>query len=85
MGRRKRYFSEEERKIANNEKVKQFYWRNKDKLDNKAKAYYWRKKIANSLALGNKEEAEIIKQKAIQKGIEEQFLIIEEIVNGDTQ
>lgn len=85
MGRRKRYFSDEERKIANNEKVKQFYWRNKTKLDNNAKAYYWRKKIANSLVSGSKEDAEIIKQKAIQKGIDEQFLIIEEIADDNTQ
>lgn len=85
MGRRKKYFNDEERKIANNEKVKQFYWRNKDKLDNKAKAYYWRKKIANSLVSGRREDAEAIKQKAISKGIDEQFLIIEEIADGNTQ
>lgn len=84
MGRRKKYFNDEERKIANNEKVKQFYWRNKDKLDNKAKVYYWRKKIANSLTSGSKDDAEVIKQKAIQNGIDEQFLIIEEIINGNT-
>ena len=85
MGRRKRYFSDEERKIANNEKVKQFYWRNKDKLDNKAKAYYWRKKIAQCLISGNTDGAESIKQKAMQKGIEEQFLIIEEILDVNKQ
>ena len=85
MGRRKKYFNDEERKIANNEKVKQFYWRNKDKLDNKAKAYYWRKKIADTLVSGSKEDAEAIKQKAIAKGIDEQFLIIEEISDGNTQ
>lgn len=85
MGRRKKYFSESERKVANNEKVKQFYWRNKERLDMKAKAYYWRKKIANSLASGSKDDAEVIKQKAIQKGIDEHFLIIEEIADGNTQ
>jgi len=85
MGRRKKYFNDAERKIANNEKVKQFYWRNKDRLDVKAKAYYWKKKILNALASGNTDAAEIIKQKAIQKGIEEQFLIIEEILDGNKQ
>lgn len=85
MGRRRKYFNDEERKIANNEKVKQFYWKNKERLDMKAKSYYWRKKITNSLISGSKEEAEIIKQKAIQKGIDEQFLIIEEISDVNTQ
>ncbi len=85
MGRRKKYFSDDERKIVNNEKVKQFYWRNKERLDTKAKTYYWRKKITNSLILGDKDGAEAIKQKAIQRGIDEQLLIIEEINDGDTQ
>jgi len=85
MGRRKKYFSDEERKIANNEKVKQFYWRNKDELDIKAKTYYWRKKIIKCLEFGNKEEAELIRQKAIHKGIDEQFLIIDELIGVNQQ
>jgi hypothetical protein len=85
MGRRRKYFSDIERRDANNEKVKQFYWRNKNKLDGKAKAYYWKKKIINALEKGYIMEADSIKQKAIQKGIDEQLLIIEETSNDNTQ
>ena len=85
MGRRKRYFSDEERKIANNEKVKQFYWRNKDRLDVKAKSYYWRKKLTDAMVSGSADEVEDIRNKAIQKGVDEQFLIIEELENVNTQ
>lgn len=80
MGRRRKYFSDEERKIANNNKVKQFYWRNKNSLDGKAKAYYWRKKIKELIDSGKFEEIEKIKEKAIQKGIPAELLVIEENV-----
>lgn len=85
MGRRRKYFNDEERKIANNEKVKQFYWRNKDKLDNKAKTYYWRKKLQDTLQSGSIEDFENVRQKAIQKGIDERYLIIEETFSVNKQ
>jgi len=81
MGRRRKYFTEEEKQQANNEKVKQFYWRNKENLDGKAKAYYWRKKIEKLIEDGKTEEIESVKQKAIQKGISAEELIIENDVN----
>ena len=77
MGRRRKYFTDEERQQANNEKVKQFYWRNKDKLDEKAKAYYWRKKIETLMREGQPQKAEAVREKAIQKGIVKDLLIIE--------
>jgi hypothetical protein len=77
MGRRRKYFTEEDRQKANNEKVKQFYWRNKDKLDEKAKAYYWRKKIENLIKEGDIQKAEAVREKAIKKGIEKELLIVE--------
>ena len=81
MGRRRKYFNDEERKVANNEKVKQFYWKNKDSLDMKAKTYYWKKKILDVIVSGNTEEAEALRLRAIQKGIDAKLLIIEEIIN----
>jgi hypothetical protein len=46
MGRRKKYITEEEKREANNQKVKDFYWRNKRRLDLEASLRYWRKKLA---------------------------------------
>jgi hypothetical protein len=45
MGRQKKYNTDAERKAANNEKVKAFYWDNKKKLDLDASIRYWSKKI----------------------------------------
>ena len=81
MGRRKKYNTDEERQKANNEKVKQFYWRNKELLDAKAKAYYWRKKIEALMKVGKTDEAEAVKNKAIEKGVEHRLLIIENYDN----
>ena len=44
MGRRKKYFTESEKKEANRQKVKEYYYRNKAQLDERAKDYYWLKK-----------------------------------------
>lgn len=44
MGRRKKYFTESEKKEANRQKVKEYYYRNKAQLDARAKEYYWLKK-----------------------------------------
>lgn len=77
MGRRRKYHTDVDRQKANNEKVKQFYWRNKSKLDEKAKAYYWRKKIEVLINSGSLEEAEEVRQKAITKGVEKELLIID--------
>ena len=44
MGRRKKYFTESEKKEANRQKVKEYYYRNKAQLDERAKEYYWLKK-----------------------------------------
>jgi len=77
MGRRRKYHTSEDRQKANNEKVKQFYWRNKDTLDKKAKAYYWRRKISNLIDTGDLEQAEVVRQKALLKGVEKELLITE--------
>lgn len=78
MGRRRKYLNDEERQQANNEKVKQFYWRNKDALDEKAKAYYWRKKIQKLIEAGKESEVEKVIQKAINKGIPKELLVIDD-------
>lgn len=77
MGRRKKYFSDLEKKEANNKKVKEFYWNNKDKLDSNAKAYYWKKKIKNLLEIGNTDGATKMLERAISKGIDRDKLQIE--------
>jgi len=77
MGRRKKYFSDIEKKEANNNKVKEFYWKNKESLDRKARAYYWRKKIENLIKDGDIQKAEAVREKAIKRGIEKELLIIE--------
>ena len=43
MGRIKKYHTEEERKEANRQKAKRYYWKNKEKVDAKAKERYWQK------------------------------------------
>lgn len=45
MGRRKKYFSEEEKRLANKNKVFKYYWNNKEACDKKARERYWRKKL----------------------------------------
>lgn len=47
MGRKKKYLTETERKFANNTKVKEFYWKNKRKLDLDASIRYWNKKLVS--------------------------------------
>lgn len=79
MGRRKIYFSDVEKRMANNEKVKKFYWRNKEKLDNAAKVYYWKKKIKKYLSEGLIDMAEKAREIAIERGVEEHYLIIDEL------
>lgn len=49
MGRHKKYKTDEERKAANNEKVKRFYWANKEECDRKARERYHRKKFENPI------------------------------------
>lgn len=46
MGRRRKYNTDEERRMANNQKVKNFYWRNKEKCDVEAKLRYWENKLS---------------------------------------
>lgn len=77
MGRRRKYFSDIEKKEANNNKVKEFYWKNKDRLDDKARTYYWRKKIQALLKTGDTDAAEKVKNSAIKKGIDPAQLEIE--------
>lgn len=45
MGRRRKYFSDEERANARSSYAKKFYWNNKDKLDELAKELYRKKKL----------------------------------------
>ena len=45
MGRLKKYNTEEERKEANRQKAKRYYWKNKEKVDAKNKARYRRQKM----------------------------------------
>lgn len=77
MGRRRKYHTTEDRQKANNEKVKQFYWRNKKSLDEKAKAYYWKKKIDALIQSGDLEKAEAIRERALQKGVQKELLSTE--------
>jgi len=69
MGRRKKYFTDEEKKSANNANVKEFYTRNKESVDSKARCQYWIKKINNHISSGNLEMAKIVYNRAIDKGI----------------
>ena len=48
MGRRRKYFSVEEQKQANREKVSRYYWNNKEECDKKARERYFTKKLAGS-------------------------------------
>jgi len=43
MGRKQKYFTEEEIKKANRIKAKRYYWVNKEKVDEKAKEKYRQK------------------------------------------
>ena len=45
MGRKLKYKTPEEKKEANNQKVKVFYWKNKRRLDLEANIRYWKKKL----------------------------------------
>ena len=44
MGRLKKYHTDEERKDANRQKSKRYYWKNKEKVDAKNKKRYHEKK-----------------------------------------
>ena len=46
MGRRKKYFSPEEKKEADREKVLRYYWKNKELCDQKSRDRYRVKKLA---------------------------------------
>ena len=48
MGRRRKYFTDLEKKEANRAKVLRYYWNNKDECDRKARERYMAKKLANS-------------------------------------
>ena len=45
MGRLKKYKTDEERKEAQRRWSKKYYWKNKEKIDDKNKARYWYKKM----------------------------------------
>jgi hypothetical protein len=47
MGRRKKYFNEEEKKEANRAKVLRYYWNNKEECDRKARERYLAKKLVS--------------------------------------
>ena len=48
MGRHKKYLTDEQKKQANREKVMRYYFRNKEKCDQKSRDRYWQKKLANA-------------------------------------
>ena len=77
MGRRRKYFNDTEKKDANNKKVKEFYWKNKEVLDVKARAYYWRKKIKKLLDSNNTEDAVKVLELAVSKGVDRDKLQID--------
>lgn len=68
MGRRKKYFSEEERKQSNLDRVKKYYSENKKDIDKRAKEKYWKNKICELLKEGNMDEAKIAVLTAITRG-----------------
>jgi len=41
MGRKRKYFTLEEKQEANRQKVKDYYYRHKEEVDRKAKERYW--------------------------------------------
>lgn len=47
MGRKKKYITEDEKKISNREKYMRFYWKNKDKIKKINLQRYYAKKINN--------------------------------------
>ena len=77
MGRRKKYITEEQKKTANNEKVKDFYWHNKEIMDLKAKAYYWKKKIKIHIENDNIIDAKLVIEKAVNSGIPRDMIDVE--------
>jgi hypothetical protein len=58
MGRRRKYFTDEEKKEANRAKVLRYYWNNKEECDRKARERYLAKKLsyANNGASGSAEQ-----------------------------
>lgn len=79
MGRKKKYFTDEEKRKANNDKVKSFYRKNKSVLDAKSRANYWRNKIKKCIKDGDLNKAKLTLNKALLKGIKKEFLKLEEI------
>lgn len=63
MGRRKKYFNDEQLKTASSKKSKIFYEENKEHLVSKAKENYWMRKIRLLKELGD----EVTLYKAIEK------------------
>lgn len=47
MGRIKKYKTDEEKRLAQNRWAREYYWRNKEKIDKKMKNKYWRLKNDN--------------------------------------
>ena len=57
MGRKRKYFNEEEKRLANLEKALRYYHSNKDDCDRRARERYWKKKVGNrSNGIGTHEE-----------------------------
>ena len=73
MGRKKKYFTEEEKQEANRQKVKDYYYRHKDEVDKKAKERYWFNKDCKKYnqEIMNKEEE---LQKSLSKEEKESFI-----------
>ena len=49
MGRKKKYITEEEKREAQNKWAREYYLRNKEKIDIKAKEKYYEKLNSNNL------------------------------------
>ena len=49
MGRLRKYQTKEQQQLANREKSKRYYWKNKEKIDAKAKERY-RNKVDKKLS-----------------------------------
>lgn len=66
MGRRRKYFNEEEKKEANRAKVLRYYWNNKEECDRKARERYMAKKLANFNNNGTSGSAAIPEETQLQ-------------------
>lgn len=76
MGRRKKYFTEEQLKNADIIKHKKYYNENKRELMYKSRLKYWNTKITQHINDGQHDIALAVRNKAIDKGMYDCDLIM---------